>query len=658
MKKIILKKRNETVSKSKSYKLNYELELNKSQYDAVFHTNGAALVIAGAGTGKTRTLTYRVAKLIEDGIAPESILLLTFTRKSASEMLRRASTLLDGRCDKVSGGTFHSFASMILRHYSKFIGYNSSFNIIDMSDSNDVINLIRNDLNVGSGKKRFPQKSTLGKIFSLSANKRESIENIIENGFNYFLDLKEEIIFIHEEYSKYKRKYNLMDYDDLLINLLKLMKENPQVLGELNLKYRYVMVDEYQDSNKLQHEISLLFAGKDQNIMAVGDDAQSIYSFRGADFQNIMYFPESFGSCAIYKIEENYRSTAQILEVTNNIIQYAVFKYDKTLKSKRVGDKPKIIEARDERMQSAFIVQQVLELREEEIPLNEIAVLFRSAFHSFDLEIELEKANIPFRKFGGLKFIETAHIKDIISYLRIISNPKDAISWQRVLMLLEGVGPRTAGKIIEAVNSDKLSLDKPELLEAFGIKKENITDLFSNLKKISNSKISIGDKVTLLTEYYRPILQSKYDDWQKRWSDLQTFVGISERYDEVGELLTDMALEPPNESVSGLEPEDKQEEYLNLSTIHSAKGLEYKAVFLIWALEGKFPSAKSVDNLDTIEEERRLFYVAATRAKDYLYISYPTNIYDRESGFVLSEPSRFIKGLSDEIIDRYILDDE
>jgi DNA helicase-2/ATP-dependent DNA helicase PcrA len=329
-------------------------------------------------------------------------------------------------------------------------------------------------------------------------------------------ELKEEIIFLNEEYTKYKKRYNLMDYDDLLINLLRLLKENPKILAELNNQYKYVMVDEYQDSNKIQHEIALNLAGRDQNLMAVGDDAQSIYSFRGANFQNIMFFPESFSNCTIYKIEENYRSTSQILDLTNIMIKEALFKYEKQLTSIKNGEKPKIIEARNERMQSQFIVQQVLDHREEEIELQEMAVLFRSGFHSFDLEIELEKANIPFRKFGGLKFIETAHIKDIISYIRILSNPKDAISWQRSLMLLDGIGPRTSNKIINEISKDNLSIDDFKKLPDFGIKNEKVLEFFENLQKINNSKMSVGDKCALFTEYYRPILKNKYDDWQKR----------------------------------------------------------------------------------------------------------------------------------------------
>lgn len=446
-----------------------------------------------------------------------------------------------------------------------------------------------------------------------------------------------------------------MDYDDLLINLLKLLKTSNIAIKEINEKYNYVMIDEYQDSNRIQHEISLALAGKDQNIMAVGDDAQSIYSFRGANYQNIMFFPQSFENCKVYKIEENYRSSQQILNVTNSIINEAYFKYEKNLFShKKDGERPKIVMTQSERQQSLLISQQILEYRESGVALSDIAVLVRSAFHSFDLEIELEKANIPFVKFGGMKFIETAHIKDMIAYLRIMQNPNDILSWQRVLLLLEGIGPSKANKLISLINSNYISLSNYENIE-LGKQTDSVKRLFDLLKNLQKAKKSVNDICAIISEYYRPILQNKYDDWQKRWKDIETYLSITENYNSIEMMLQDIALEPPIESVSELIPESKDDEILTISTIHSAKGLEWKIVFIIWVLEGRFPSAKAVDNIDTIEEERRLIYVATTRAKDYLWISYPINIYDRESGSILSEPSRFIANLDNDLVDKYIV---
>ncbi|MDX9789639.1 MAG: ATP-dependent helicase, partial [Candidatus Kapabacteria bacterium] len=360
----------------------------------------------------------------------------------------------------------------------------------------------------------------------------------------------------------------------------------------------------------------------------------------------------------IYKIEENYRSTEQILNLSNYIINDALIKYEKKLYSKNLqGELPAIICSRSEREQSMFLVQQILELRENGVPLNEIAVLFRSGFHSFDLEIELEKSNIPFIKFGGLKFIETSHIKDLLAYLRVLNNPKDVISWQRILMLFDGIGPKKSKNFNELVSRGSINLNKPDS-EILRNQPPIVFELVSLLSDLLNSKYTISDKCAILAEFYRPLLKNKHDDWKKRWDDIETFITIAERYNNIQSFLNDLAIDPPSESVSDLSPESSDDEKLHLTTIHSAKGLEWQAVFLIWALEGRFPSAKSVRSIDSIEEERRLFYVAVTRAKKYLYITYPTNIYDRESGFILSDVSRFIKDVPEEISDRLIISEE
>lgn len=445
-----------------------------------------------------------------------------------------------------------------------------------------------------------------------------------------------------------------MDYDDLLLNLLLLCQTRPEVKAELNNKYKYIMVDEYQDTNRLQHELVRQLTNKHENVMAVGDDAQSIYSFRGAEFQNIMTFPESFKDCKIFKIEENYRSTQPILTLTNEIISRAAQQYEKELFTRRLDEEvPKLISAENERQQSEFVVQQILELREQDIKLDDIAVLVRSGFLSFDLEIELNKANIPYKKFGGMKFVETAHIKDMMAFFKITFNPQDAISWHRTLLLHEGIGPRTSTKIIDIVATRKGIPDSNSI--ALSGDKESVKQLFSFVKEINTDRLSIAEKAVMIAEYYKPILKTKYDDWKKRWKDIEMFLAIAERYTSMNDFLNDMAIEPPVESVIDVEEETKEDEFLTISTIHSAKGLEWKAVFIIWALDGRFPSSKSIDSLDNLEEERRLFYVASTRAKDKLYISYPTNIYDRESGVVLSKPSRFLDGIDEPIVEKYIL---
>ncbi len=658
MKKIYLKKASEADSrKFAGYKIQYERHLNPAQHNAVMHNQGAALVIAGAGTGKTRTLVYRLARLIEDGVPAEAILLLTFTRKAAREMKRRASILLDGRCEKASGGTFHSFALQTLRQYADAIGYDQSFNVLDAGDSADTINLLRTQFTQGKPKRRFPKKDTLQKIYSLAVNRQQALEDLLMKDFPFFLDAYELIEKILREYEAYKKKYNVMDYDDLLVNLLELLKTKPAIKKKINRKFKYVMVDEYQDTNKLQREIIMQLAGERENVMAVGDDAQSIYAFRGAEFQNIIEFPDDFKECEVYKIEENYRGSQQILTLTNEIIKDAPFLYEKELFTRRIGefDKPKIISCADERQQSRFIAQQILDLREQDINLEDIAVLFRSGFHSFDLEIELAKANIPYQKFGGMKFVETAHIKDMLSYFKALYNPKDAISWHRLLNLLDGVGPRTSAKIIDRLFESPNPMEGKINFGARGKAQKSLDKLLLFLKDLDTKSLSVGEKATLIAENYRPTLKNKYDDWQKRQKDIEVFISIAERYSSVNEFLNDMAIEPPIESVTDIEEESKEDELLNLSTIHSAKGLEWKAVFIIWALEGRFPSSKAAESLDALEEERRLFYVACTRAKNQLFISYPINVYDRESGAVLSKPSRFISNIDEDIAERYVL---
>lgn len=658
VKKLVLKPIQSPAAKPQ-YRINYAGELNAAQYEAVIHRDGAALVIAGAGTGKTRTLIYRVARLVEDGVAPMSILLLTFTRKASAEMIRRASILLDGRCQDVSGGTFHSFAHQSLRRYARIAGFDQNFSVLDQSDAEDVVNLLRGNLINTASAKRFPRKQTLFSIYSAAVNRVKHIDEIVAEEYPQYENDTEDIVKIYHAYEHYKRRHNLMDYDDLLLHFLTVCRESSDVRKHFHSVYRHVLVDEYQDTNSLQHEIVLCMAGPDENVVAVGDDAQSIYSFRGANFQNIMNFPASFRKCALIKLEENYRSTQPILNLTNELIRRAAFGYEKELYTHKTGgDTPAVICADSEQMQSKFIVQQVLELREQGVALEDMAVLFRSGFHSFDVEIELNRANIPYQKFGGFKFVETAHVKDIIAHLRVLLNPRDAVSWNRILLLLDGIGPRTAASVIDGIVEGRLSLHKTTDLAITGQKGEQIMALFDLLRGILPEHIAVDEKVAQIVEHYRPLMRRKYDDYSKRAKDVDVFVDIAERYHSLHALLSDMALEAPVESVADVDKSDKEEEFLTLSTIHSAKGLEWTAVFVIWALDGRFPPVRAFDTLDALEEERRLMYVACTRAREHLFITYPMNIYDRESGMVLGKPSRFIEGLSEGLADHFMLVDE
>jgi DNA helicase-2/ATP-dependent DNA helicase PcrA len=447
-----------------------------------------------------------------------------------------------------------------------------------------------------------------------------------------------------------------MDYDDLLVGMKDLLEDHQDVRETLSQVYRYIMVDEYQDTNKIQADIVRLLAATHNNVMVVGDDSQSIYAFRGANFGNIMDFPEVFPGAKFIKLEENYRSTQPILNLSNVIIDRAREKYTKVLFTrKKDGVPPALVAADNEHGQSQFVAQRILELREEGVPLGDIAVLFRSSYHAFDLEIELGRRNIPFVKVGGFKFMETAHIKDLLAHMRILANPQDSVSWHRVLLLLESIGPKAADEIFQGVVSSGRGVaglvaiePRPRYAKAF----ERFRQALEGLEA---ERLAVAEVGTRLVEYYQPVLERKFDDYPKRAKDLEHLVMIMERYNGLKEFLSDMALEPPSASIDDVLAPDYDDEQLVLSTIHSAKGLEWHSVFVIWALEGRFPAMYAVRSDEDMEEELRLMYVAATRAKENLYFSYPINIYDRGVGMVLSRPSRFIEGIDEDILEPWSL---
>ncbi|HEU5464673.1 MAG TPA: ATP-dependent helicase [Candidatus Binatia bacterium] len=632
--------------------LDYRKELNEAQYQAATAVEGSLLIIAGAGTGKTRTLVYRVAHLIDCGIDPRSILLLTFTRRAAEEMLRRASLLIDGRCSQVAGGTFHSFANLVLRSYGRHLALSPSFTIMDRPDSEDVIQLLRTDMGLNTKDKRFPRKHTVAEIFSMTHNKQARLADLLELEYPHLVEVGFELSELFTRYTDYKRTKSLLDYDDLLVKLRDLLASHSEARRRLSDTYRYIMVDEYQDTNRLQDEIVRLLADTHDNVAVVGDDAQSIYSFRGADFRNIMDFPKQFPGARIIKLEENYRSTQPILNLTNEIIQRAKEGYDKRLFTrKNIGARPKLVQAGSEQMQSQFVCQKILELREEGVPLWDIAVLFRSSFHSFDLEIELARHNIPFVKRGGFQFMETAHVKDLLAHMRILANPQDAISWNRVLLLLEGVGPGACQKIVRWLTDGGNAVERLRSYPAQGKIAHGLRTLAQVLEEAGQAEFP-AEQAQYLMQYYAPILKQNYpDDHPKRLRDMEHFQGMTERYRSLERLLSDMALEPPNDSIAGVLAVDPDEGPLVLSTIHSAKGLEFHSVFIIWALEGRFPSFYNTSSADELEEERRLLYVAATRAKQNLFISYPTRVFDKGLRMVLSRPSQFIDGIPQRLLE-------
>jgi DNA helicase-2/ATP-dependent DNA helicase PcrA len=643
-------------SQGRSFRVDYSSLLNPAQLEAVMHDEGPALVVAGAGSGKTRTLVYRVARLIESGVPPRAILMLTFTRRAAREMLSRVTQLTGERSRAVTGGTFHSFANSVLRRYGQAVGLPSNFSILDRGDMEDLINLLRGQMGFASRERRFPNKNSLAEVISMARNKGRSPEEELEADFPHLLDYAADIVRLATNYAKYKRERALFDYDDLLFVLAELLQGSAEVRCRVSDFFRYILVDEYQDTNPIQAELVSLLAATHQNVMAVGDDGQSIYSFRGADFRNILDFPRRFAGARIIRLEENYRSLQGILDLANEILGRARYKYSKTLFTRRTGDfRPLLVRAPDEHLQSRFVAQRILELREEGVELNEIAVLFRSSFHSFDLELELQRRDIPFVKRGGFKFIESAHIKDVLAHLRVIINPADAVSWLRVLTLLPGVGNRRAQLLVEAL----ADVDDPrQALEAQaqetagrqpnaaqGLKK--LAALMVGLKRGLESP---ANQLAAVLDYYLPLMRDYYpDDYPRRERDLEHFQQIAQRYRSLQSMLTDMALEPPSDSVGGVLASDRQDECLTLSTIHSAKGLEWKVVFLIWAADGRFPPPQSIGD-DELEEERRLMYVASTRARDELYIVYPIYVFERSMGYTMGQVSRFLEGIDPRIL--------
>lgn len=639
----------------KSYKIDYENELNQAQLEAVLHKDGPLLIIAGAGSGKTRTLTYKVARLIEDGVSPENILLLTFTRRAAREMISRAENILGAGLGKITGGTFHSFANMILRRYARFADLKNNFTVIDRSDAEDVVNHIRGKI-IDKKEKRFPKKSTILDIYSKTINKDIPLDVIVKKEYKQFEHCTEKLIEIANAYNNYKKERSMLDYDDLLLYLKALLMSNEEVRKQISLKYKYVLIDEYQDTNSIQAEIVRLIASEHNNVTAVGDDSQSIYSFRGANFKNILEFPNLYEGCKIVTLEQNYRSSQNILDFANKILEQAKEKYSKELFSTiQSSEKPAIICCENTHAEGEFVVQRILEFfNEDGLSLDDIAVLSRSASLMFDVETQLVKQKIPYRKIGGLKFTETAHVKDITAYLRIILNPYDEISLNRILLLQKGIGVSTINKLLPVltIQGSKATADM------LPVKPSQRADLGNLLTLLSEARNQIADPKVVTEKvlaYYEPILMEHYDDASKRLKDFDHILYLSSKYLNLEDFLSDMALEPPDSSITDTEEGAVMDECLTLSTIHGAKGTEYKAVFVIGAVDGRFPSMYSFNSPEELDEELRLFYVAVTRAKTYLYVSYPIDMFDRATGMVLSKPSRFTENISPEILERWEL---
>jgi ATP-dependent DNA helicase UvrD/PcrA len=660
--KLVLKTVTTTVQRP--LKIDYEKELNEAQYQAVTKIDGPLLIVAGAGTGKTRTLVYRVARLIEVGVKPESVLLLTFTRRSASSMLARAAALADERCQRVSGGTFHSVAHSILRRFPDLAGVSRAFSVLDQGDSEDLIDLLRRQMGFVGKDRHFPRKRTIGTIFSMSVNKLIPLEDLLNQQYPQFAHELEALQQLCVAFDRYKRDHQLLTYDDLLVRCRDALESSSTLREKLATQYRYLMVDEYQDTNKLQAQIVRLIASSHDNVAVVGDECQSIYSFRGASFRNMLEFPELFPDAQIIKLEENFRSTQPILDVANSIISEAPESYAKRLFSQSTdGAPPLMITTSDENEQSQFVAQRIEELLGEGVPLSEIAVLFRASAHSFDLEIELARHGIPFRKYGGIKFAESAHIKDVLSFLRVVTNPSDTISWYRALKLLHNVGEVTVEQILNYLGVEQREFRTPKAkatlfkkLKQFPAKAAYQDQLIrmARLLQAANEQKTPRAQITTIERFYRPIMQSNFDDHPRRQRELEHLTTIAKRYKTAEDFLADVALDP----IETADAEARGQGYVTLSTVHSAKGLEWKALFVIWMMDGWFPSFRAYDVFEDLEEERRLLYVAATRAKEHLYFTCPLSNRESYGEDSVSNVSQFLEAVPPTVLTRATLSGE
>ncbi|HRH45954.1 MAG TPA: ATP-dependent helicase [Pyrinomonadaceae bacterium] len=675
----------------------YQAELNAEQFRVVTAKPQASLVVAGAGTGKTRTITYRVAYLIEQGISPNRILLATFTNRAAREMLKRVESLTGSQnVHKIWGGTFHRIGNLILRRHAESIGFSNNFSILDSEDSKDFVSTCVDEALIDTKSKRFPKAEVLQDIISYATNRDTPIEDVIINKYPYFEPLISQIKIVDTVYHARKRERNVMDYDDLLLNWKRLLLEKPAIAEVYAEQFQHILVDEYQDTNRLQAEIIDLLAVKHRNVMVVGDDAQAIFAWRGAEFKNIYEFQKRYPEAELYKLETNYRSTPEILGLANVSIAANRKQFPKVLQAVRKSKdfKPALIPCSDVEQQSAFIASRILELRDEGVKLEDIAVLYRSHYHCLELQLELTRRGIPYSVRSGTRFFEQAHIKDVTSFLKLIVNPRDELAWKRVLLMIDGVGKVTANKIWErlAFAESPLELVKAEGETQTQAETRPLGSVSNAIEKQS-SALALSPKLKqgagwrnfakllieltnddtkdnparqielILTSFYEEHLQANFENAEARLEDLRQLALYATRYETTEAFLSDLALiatENFNTPISGedvIEGGD-DDEMLTLSSVHQAKGLEWKVVFILWAADGRFPSPRALKDYDGEEEERRLWYVALTRAKDQLYLTYPMLTVDYSRQTILLKPSRFITECPADLFEIWSLEEE
>ena len=631
-------------------------ELNPEQLAVATADDRAMLVVAGAGSGKTRALTWRLAWLVHQGVDPRRILLMTFTNRAAREMIDRAERIVDTAAHMVTGGTFHHVANRLLREHGKHIGLAESFTILDREDSRDLMGRCAAELIPDGGRKRrFPQKNVLCAIAGYVANTLQELDDVLLMRFAQFSDLGDEIGRVLARYAELKRERQLCDYDDLLSLLLQLLREHPSVRERIASNYDHILVDEYQDTNAVQGAILDFLLGDHGNICVVGDDAQSIYSFRGACFANMMDFCERYEDAALYRLETNYRSVPEILSLANASIEHNSERLPKTLRAhKEAGARPVVVPCADASTQARFVADYILHLLDEGRRLRDIAVLYRNHWHSMEIQLELQRADLPFQVRGGLRFFEQAHIKDVVAHLRLAANPHDELAWYRLLPQLPRIGQVGTRKLWQALqpHEDPFDhFDDAEIRALVPAAAHDAWDAFTGvLKAVRGCGVPAEGIAVVMEGPYGGYLETRYENAAGREEDLRSLADFANAYDEVPSFLSELALagEISGETVvSGDEADDQ----LICSTIHQAKGLEWPIVLVPWLADGRFPSEQSLDDTASIEEERRVFHVAVTRAEEELYLLVPQQYRPRGGGLVFMKPSRFLSELDRELFE-------
>lgn len=634
--------------------IDYAKQLNQEQLNAVEAADGPVLVIAAAGTGKTRTLTYRVASLVEKGVPSDRILLLTFTNRAAQEMLSRAQELVGKAVGGLWGGTFHHMANRMLRLHATSLGYGQDYTILDQDDSRRLVKSCVDALGVGG--KQFPKADVILSLNGLASGREQSVEGLILDRFENHPVEVQDVERVIRLYGERKRELNSMDFDDLLANGLRLFQEHPNLLEKYQERFLYTLVDEYQDTNRVQASWVDLIAARHRNLFVVGDDFQSIYSWRGADFRNILSFPDRYPDAQVYKLETNYRSVPEVLAVANACIAGNPEQFQKELRAVREPYQRPVLRAlRDGSDQAQFIINQVGRLKREGYRLEDMVVLYRAHYQAMELQLELTRARLPYSITSGVRFFEQAHVKDVMCLARLLHNPSDELAFVRLMSLLPRVGNKTALKIWHGLDGRMGSQTPEQRMRIRSLLPKATQAIWTGIEPIleafhqENLREDPGEIMhRFVKAFYDDYAVNTYDNAPRRLEDIEELILFSSKFKDVDDFLNEIAL------LTNLDADtatiEEQPATLKLSTVHQAKGLEWKVVFVLWMSDGMFPSARSMDEAGGEQEERRLFYVAATRAKDELYFCSPTMRRNRDGSVAFYNPSRFVVELPDDLL--------